>query len=86
MNNKRRNAWLPSWFSKEQLEAWGELPLLGGKVAPHTEEFRDAYREWYRKWGKRYPRPCIVDDYAEIDRQKAKGEAVSRRSTFGDLT
>jgi ribosomal protein L20A (L18A) len=74
----RHNAWLPSWHSKEQTEAWKEMPLSGGKNAPFTEQFREQWREWYKKYRKRFPHPALEHAYAEIDRQKAKEISCAR--------
>lgn len=79
MQKPERNAWIPSWFSVEQTQAWNELPLMNGKVAPHIAGFHQAYQAWYRKWGKLYPRPCIVNDYKHLAAEKAKN--LSERSS-----
>jgi hypothetical protein len=75
---RRHNAWLPSWFSKEQTLAWEDMPLAGGKIAPFTEQFRAEWREWYKKYHRQFPHPELEHAYAEIDRQKAKENSCAR--------
>ena len=70
---KERNCWLPSWHSKEQTQAWQEMPLGPmGWIAPPTEIYREKWKAWWGKWGKLYPYPPVRDGYKLLDAAKAK--------------
>ena len=73
------NCWMPTWYSKEQTEAWNAMPKGPmGWNAPFTEQYREQWRAWWKVWGKKYPHPVMKQAYEEIDRQKEKGISHAR--------
>ena len=67
-----RHPWPP-----EVLQAYQQMPLCNGHIAPYTEHFRQAWRDWAKKTPRHLWNPHMVDAYNDLDRKK-RARVVTR--------